>query len=180
MAGLTVAEKEHWKQRLSKRIDRRIETLAAEEPLLLPRVQQQARLLALESMGLAETQRNLDAVRKEKEKVHQHETELERQLLARVRGVHVSEISGTYGCDKEVNHAIKSRVDGREEVLLLESETGRRIVELRREKDHLLDTVWLASSPLQIKELWSKVATLLQDEPTSLEREALAIAPVTD
>ena len=180
MAGLTVAEKEHWKRRLSQRIDRRIAALMAEEPILLERVQQRARTHVLESMGLAETQRVLDAVRTEKTKINQHEAQLERELLAHIRNVPVNEVCGTYGCDAEVNRAIQSRVDCREEGLLLESETGRRIVELRREKDNLLDTVWLASSPVQIKELWSKVATLLQDEPTSLERDALAIAPVTD
>jgi hypothetical protein len=37
--------------------------------------------------------------------------------------------------------------------------------------------VWIVSSPTQIKQLWSKVSELLGDEPTPLEREALAIAP---
>ncbi len=38
--------------------------------------------------------------------------------------------------------------------------------------------VWIVSSPAQIKQLWSKVAALLEDESTHLEREALAIGPV--
>jgi hypothetical protein len=41
----------------------------------------------------------------------------------------------------------------------------------------LLDTVWLAASTAQIKQLWTKVGELLGDEPTTLEREALAIEP---
>ena len=60
------------------------------------------------------------------------------------------------------------------------SDVGRRIVDLRREKDNLLDVVWLASSSIQIKELWGKVAELLGDEATRLEREVLVIAPVVD
>jgi hypothetical protein len=35
--------------------------------------------------------------------------------------------------------------------------------------------VWLATSPAQIRTLWSKVGALLGDESTQLEREALAI-----
>jgi hypothetical protein len=31
-----------------------------------------------------------------------------------------------------------------------------------------------------VKDLWSKVAELLGDEPTQLERDALAIPPVAD
>jgi hypothetical protein len=54
---------------------------------------------------------------------------------------------------------------------------GREITRLEAERDRLLDIVWLATSPVQIKQLWSKVAALLGDEPTPLEREVLAIAP---
>ncbi len=180
MPALTVAEKTHWKDRLSKRIDRRIEAISAEDPPLLKRVREQARQQALESLGMAEAQRELETVRKQKEQLDEREDELKSQLLARVRGVHTNQVGSTYGCDTEVNSAIKTRVEAHEELLLKSSDVGQRIVELRREKDNLLDVVWLASSPTQIKELWSKVAELLGDEPTRLEREALVIPAVTD
>jgi len=180
MAGLTVAEKKDWKERLSKRIDRPIEVITAEDPQLLDRVRGEARQRALESLGLADNQRELDDIRKQREKLDEREEELKNQLLARVKGVHPNEVGSTYGCDTEVNKAIRPRVEAHEEQLLKDSDVGRRIVELRREKDNLLDTVWLATSSAQIKELWGKVATLLRDEPTPLGRDALAIAPVTD
>ena len=180
MAGLTVAEKEHWKERLSKRIDRRIEAITAEDPQLLDRVRGEARQRALESLGLADNQRELDEIRKQKEKLDEREEVLKNQLLARVRGVHINEVGSTYGCDTEVNKAIRPRVEAHEAQILMSSDVGRRIVELRREKDSLLDTVWLATSSVQIKELWGKVATLLRDEPTPLERDALAITPGVD
>ena len=40
--------------------------------------------------------------------------------------------------------------------------------------------VWLATSPKQIKQLWSKVAELLGDQQTQLQRDALAIDPVDE
>jgi len=44
---ITVAEKEHWKERIAKRIGHRIETLVAkQDPLLLQRITQQARAKA--------------------------------------------------------------------------------------------------------------------------------------
>lgn len=42
MPGLSVREKNHWKERLSKRIDKRIEVIAAEDPNLLERVKRDA------------------------------------------------------------------------------------------------------------------------------------------
>lgn len=119
----------------------------------------------MKSLGLADNQHELDAIRKQREKLDEREEELKNQLLVRVKGVHPNEVGSTYGCDTEVNKAIRPRVEAHEEQLL---------------KDNLLDTVWLATSSAQIKELWGKVATLLRDEPTPLERDALAIAPVTD
>ena len=67
-----------------------------------------------------------------------------------------------------------------EDELLAEGEIGQRIMKLREEKDNLLDTVWLATSPKQIKELWSKVADLLGDDQTQLQRDALAIVPAEE
>ena len=52
------------------------------------------------------------------------------------------------------------------------------MLSLRDEKDNLLDTVWLATSTSQIKELWEQVNTLLEFKPTALEENALKIAPV--
>jgi hypothetical protein len=60
---------------------------------------------------------------------------------------------------------------------LAEHELGRRIAALRQERERLIDTVWLATSSAAIRELWAKVGQLLEDEPTQLEREALAIEP---
>lgn len=37
--------------------------------------------------------------------------------------------------------------------------------------------IWLATSPTQVRQLWTKVAELLGEEPTQLEREALPIRP---
>jgi hypothetical protein len=64
--------------------------------------------------------------------------------------------------------------------LLEEHPLGRRILRLEREKEELLDTVWLATSPAQIKELWAKFAEVLQWEPPDLQKEALAIPAVAD
>ena len=67
MPGLTVAEKNHWKDRLSKRIDRRIETIAAEEPNLLDRVKRDARARAMQSLNVAELQADVDGIEEQEE-----------------------------------------------------------------------------------------------------------------
>ena len=56
-------------------------------------------------------------------------------------------------------------------------ELGRQVLKLRAEKENLLDVIWLATSSRQVRQLWTKVAELLGEEPTHLEREALSIPP---
>ena len=81
------------------------------------------------------------------------------------------------GLPNEVAEAITRRQAAHQEQLLADDPIGREIAKLEAEKDRLLDTIWLATSPTQIKQLWTKVGELLGDEPTTLEREALAIEP---
>ena len=80
----------------------------------------------------------------------------------------------------EVTTAIERRQTVHEEELLARDPQGKRILTLRREKEELLDTVWLATSGKQIKELWQGVAELLSDEPTELQTQALRIEPIED
>ena len=183
MPGLTVAEKNHWKDRLSKRIDRRIETIAAEEPNLLDRVKRDARARAMQSLNVAELQVDVDAIEQQEETLDKRKSLLHRTMLARVRRVPLETIDQHYTpthYNNEVENAVKSRQSIHEDELLADCEIGRRILTLQREKESLLDCVWLASSPIQVRELWSKVSELLGDEQTQLHRDALKIPPVQD
>ena len=109
-------------------------------------------------------------------------------MVAALRGVPIDEVADSfsvrYGSElalpREAAEAIARRQAAHQERLLADDPVGREIARLGAEKDGLLDTVWLATSPAQIKQLWSKVAELLGDEPTPLEREALAIAPAEE
>ena len=75
---------------------------------------------------------------------------------------------------------MNTRAKALEADILAESDLGRRVLSLREEKENLLDTVWLATSSSQIKELWEQVNTLLEITPTALEDKALKIAPVQE
>ena len=178
---LTVTEKEHWRQRIAAKIERRIEVLAAGEPGLLDRVQAEARRRAVRSLGLAESQAELDAVVQERKALDQREKRAQKAMVARLQGLPAEEVpesaTHSYQFTQTVNAAVQKRQAVHEEELLAEHPVGRDVLMLRAEKENLLDVVWLASSPAQIKQLWAKVGELLGDEPSALEREALAIEP---
>ena len=177
--GLTVAEKTHWKERIEARINQWIEATLAGDPGLMDRVKHAARGRALASLGLADFQSELDEISAQKEVLERRERQAHRAMLARVRGVAIDTIEEVYygRHETEVTRAISQRQSVHEDELLGENERGQQVLRLRAEKDNLLDIVWLATSPSQVRQLWTKVSELLGDEPTQLEREALAIPP---
>ena len=105
-----------------------------------------------------------------------------------MRGVPIEEISEginiRYGREMplpiDVADALDRQQELHEEQLLAGDAVGKEIVRLQAERERLLDTVWLATSSVQIRTLWPKVGELLGDETTQLERDALAIEPVKE
>jgi hypothetical protein len=179
MANLTVAEKTHWKERIEAKISRHIEGILAADPGLMDRVKREARTRAFASLGLAEFQADLEQIAGQKGALDRRERRARRAMLARDRGVEVEAVEERYygSLDPEVSTAITKRQSVHEDELLGENERGQQVLRLRAEKDNLLDIVWPATSPSQVRQLWTKVAELLGDDPTQLEREALAIPP---
>ena len=179
MANLTVAEKNHWRDRIQARIDRRIEAITAGEPGLLERIKQEARGRALVTLGLAGYQDELDGIVARRAELDDRDRQIRKEMLARVRGVSADELDcySRVHDHPEIRAAIDKRRALHEDELLAEHELGRQVLKLRAEKENLLDVIWLATSPSQIRQLWIKVAELLGEEPTRLEREALSIPP---
>jgi hypothetical protein len=185
MPSLTVAEKSFWKDRIAVRLTKHIEAIKAGDPSRFDRITRRARELALESLGLAGPHAELEAVRAEEAALARRKKAAQRALVAAVRGVPTEEVGGDfhvpYGCDSgvpaEVARAIEQRQEAHAEALLAEDPLGRRVAELRAEKERLLDIVWLATSPAELRKLWSSVGALLGEEPSGLERAALAIEP---
>ena len=178
--SLTVSEKNHWKERISRRIDRRIEALLAAEPNLMDRIHREARQRSLQSLGLADWQSELDNIEHQKDMLEKRSQQVLKSMLAHVRGVPVDDLEDTcygYHREEEVKSAVAKRQKVHEDELLAECDTGKEVLRLRQEQENLLDIVWLATSPSQLKTLWSKVNALLGTTPTQLERDALEIPP---
>jgi hypothetical protein len=179
MGSLSVAEKSHWRERIQARIDRRIESITAGEPGLIERIKQEARVRALASLGLADFQEELDRIVTRRAELDERDRQIRKEMLARVRGVSADDLDcySRVHDHPEIRAAIGKRQALHEDELLAGHELGRQVLRLRAERENLLDVIWLATSPGQVRQLWTKVAELLGEEPTHLEREALSIPP---
>ncbi len=188
MPALTVTEKAHWKDRIAARIDNAVERVKARHPALFDRVRREAHAEALRSLGLAGPYAELEAVLAEEAALARRKKRAQRAMLASLRGLPIDEVPDNFGVrygaelplPVEAAEAIARRQAAHQEALLADDPVGSEVARLGAEKEGLLDTIWLATSPGQIRTLWSKVAELLGDEPTRLEREALAIEPAAE
>ncbi len=153
-----------------------------EIPTLLQRVEKEARERSYRSLGIDAQQRELDAIQKQKEELEQREHRLAAEQTATVNGTAVERELEAGACyhRNDVEQAVETRAKALEADILAESELGRQVLSLREEKENLLDTVWLATSTGQIKELWQHVNAILERTPTALEDKALKIAPMQE
>ncbi len=188
MPGLTVTEKSHWRDRIAARIDRATERIKGRHPALFDRLTREAHTQALFSLGLTDLHAELDMIRAEETALGRRKKLTQKAMIATLRSTPIDEITDTYtvrylgdlALPHEAAEAITRRQAIHRDELLAADPVGREITRLEIEKENLLDTVWLAISPAQIKQLWAKINVMLGDEPTPLEREALAIEPAKE
>jgi hypothetical protein len=133
------------KERISRRIDKKIEAIAAQQPNLIDRVERESRERALQSLGLADLQAEHDRLEADEKKIKQRQQAIQREMLAKVRGVPVADLEHeyVYNAEREVTAAVQRRQKVHEDELYAGDPVGQKILELRAEKESLLDTVWL-------------------------------------
>lgn len=174
MTRLTVTEKEHWKARIDQRIDKAIERLHASDPSLMQNIHAQAEVDAHKFLGTYTNWKARTALQTKIRQLEEERESLERKLCAQVLGDQKSKQNAHYLNRSEYADVVRKTISRFEEVLLQSSETGREILRLKSERDALLDTVWLATSSIQIRDLWGRVVQVLGEEPTTLQQQILA------
>lgn len=174
MTRLTVTEKDHWKSRIEARTDRAIEHLKASDLKLVVQLNTDVEYEAHKAMGT-------DALFKEHCDIKHQIKALESQLKSVERSIH-RHAAGS-GCSKpdsdhDLSYKFNQMLERHKKLasgaILSRSPTGRAILRLQEEKEAILDTVWLATSSKQIRDLWSKVADVLQDDCTDLQKQILS------
>lgn len=180
MAGLSETNRGQLRDRIAARIDKAIDRLKAEVPTLAGRVEREARAVATKSLGLDKLLLRKEQIEEEEKKLTAETQLIERTLVALVRGVPVKSVEHFYRTADEVDAAILTRQRVHEDKLLGQHPIGKKIIELKEEKDNLLDTVMLATSNTQVKEIWQHVDDLLGETPTKLQKAALRMTPVAN
>ena len=171
---LTITEKNHWKERIEAKIDNKIKRLEATDPDLFKTTKKRSRTQLLKDQNLTSEYDQLVSLDERIGKLNTELTQIAEKLYIAIKGKPMH--YGRYDLDA-VDCEIESRTRLFEEDYLCESKLGSEIVRLRREKENLLDTIWLATTNRQIKELWTQTTDLLGEEPTLLQKQAIEAPP---
>ena len=175
MTTLTPTEKRSWHDRLALLIDRALARLAADDPGLPRRLRREAHRRAWQSLGLAELQAERAALAARQQALAARRRRLHRAMLAVVRRVPVDQVAeATERLPAEVVRAERRRRAAHEEELLAADARGRLLLELRRERRALPETVWLAGTEPVVLVVWRRLLGLLGMKPTPLQQQALA------
>ena len=173
---LTVKEKEHWKERIENKINKAIEKVYRDEDNgLKMSVREDARERALK-------RRKLDSYMIQYESLNAQIAALSKRQQAltdetakpfEIEPPRRNWLSG----HSLIERVIDNEAAEIEKEILRESEVGLKILKLEREREELTDTIWLATSPVQIRSLWKDFSDMLSEEPTQLQKQALTYEP---
>jgi hypothetical protein len=173
MSRITVTEKQHWKERIEHRISKAIAEIEAQDPSLMPTLRARAEELAHEALGTLEHHQKLNALRSNIKSLEDERDQTERVMWLHALGADALR-SGEYHARSSFWTLHSKHTARIENEQLKHSPLGLKILALKSEKESLLDTVWLATSSKQIRDLWGRVSSVLGEESTPLQQQILA------
>ena len=174
---LTVKEKEHWKEQIEKRIDKAIAQAYRNEGKDWRRsLQEKVNKEVLKRLGLTNYMKRFLDLESRIEKLRSEQSKLVKLTEESFKDKSNENLRWKQG-HQLIEKVIQLEAEIVEKERLGDSVPGQKILRLMREKEELLDTIWLATSPVQIRSLWKDFTKLVAVEPTKLQKQAIAYAP---
>ncbi|MCC7336557.1 MAG: hypothetical protein IT422_15815 [Pirellulaceae bacterium] len=175
MSRLTVTEKEHWKSRIEKRINKAIEVLESSNAEHFASIRTKAMDAALKELNIEKLAANRDRLKEERKLLESELEDAEAAIEIAILGEVERKKLGTYYSRNATEQKIKRSTEIVEERLLADGGPGSELLRLREERESLLDTVWLATSSKQIRDLWCRVGEVLGEAPTKIQEQLLSV-----
>lgn len=161
--SLTITEKQHWKERIEARITAEVKKLKASDTGLFKAIREEAHQTAVEKLGLTEACGRITSLAAQIAQLKKMHEDLELETAKKLNSGYF------YNASNVIESAINELIPAEEERLMAQTPTGNRVLELEKEKQSLLDIVWLATSSPQVRELWLQVDALLGAAATQLQ-----------
>lgn len=173
--AISVTEKEHIRELIEKRINAEIERISTENKQDADDIKAKARAQAIAALGLTQAIEDLDALELQLTKLNEKRSKLEHKTLELLN----IDISRNYNRNprQAIDAKIASASVSYEKTLIDAHPKLMKINELKAEKDNLLQTIWIATSNTQVKQMFDYLNALLGTKPTAFEQMAQKIPP---
>lgn len=172
--SITVTEKQELRDIINRRMKKKIEALKTENAAEFGTMKAEAYNIAVKELGLGEYMVKHADIVATIERLQEEKNEMEKKAAKSV-GANTS-----YRPHDNVEEKIESAQDQVFERMLAGHPVGQQILDLKKEQDHMLETVWVATSSAQVKKLFEKVNEVLGESPTNLGGKAADIEPTSD
>jgi hypothetical protein len=172
---LTIIEKNHWKERITRKLNRAIDDLIQRtDPTFRHKMKEQARIHAIKELGITDQWKRSMDLKAQIESLRETRDLLNIEMERTIKPFDKADVCG-YDAENRIKRIIDQRMCEIQETLASETPLGKEIKRLEKEQEEMLDTVWLATSPKEIVNLWNRVVTMLQQPLTDLQRETLKV-----
>lgn len=125
MSRIIVTEKEHWKQRIEKRVDKALEVLESKHPDFMANVKNNASSRAMEELGIADLTAKRERLTNQKVKLDDDLAELTVAIEEHVLGKAERERLGCYSAKHQLDLRIRRLTERLADEQLAISETGK-------------------------------------------------------
>jgi len=171
--AISYAEKQHWKERIGSKLDARIQALKLQNPKFFQGIEAKARQQALASLGITAQLERMEQLDAEIDRMGEELKDIACALITTVSG---KETERYYASRSKIDALLKPHIAKATQELLRTHKLGKQVADLEAEKENLMDTIWLATSPRQMSEMWIKALKLIGEETTAFQRDILTVA----
>lgn len=171
--ALSVTEKQHWKDRIDQKIRKRIESLKALNATFFAETETAAKLAATVELGVHS---DIESIRAMEQKIEKLETDAKKLLLQVIEKISGKQLNPYYAQMDRVDSELKPHIERCMHELLATDPRGQEVIKLESEREQLLDTIWLATSSRQVRDMWAQVLKLLGEDCSEFQKEVIAAA----
>lgn len=175
--AISISEKQHWKERIEKKIKLRIHSLKSQDPALFKEAEVVARTTAIDSLGISDDLDQIEQLKSQIETLENQKRDKGVSIIERLSGEPAMKgYYSEYEFRNSLDNLLKTHIQKKLKDFLQASPLGREVAKLESEKENLMDTIWLATSSRQMSDMWTKVLKLLAEESTAFQQEILKSA----
>jgi len=172
--GITVTEKQELRDIINTRVEKRITQIEHENVAGLEAMAEMAREQAIKDLELVEYVQRNDDLTATQERLKKAQEKLQKDTAEKL------ELKDNWRREEQIEDRIEKATGVVKGKMMADNDVGKEILRLQAEQEHMLETVWVATSSAQVKELFMKVNSVLNESPTGLGEMAQGIAPTDD